>query len=200
MHTLFHVFGSGDAIDPSNHIARARLNVLPEKGVYALLYGRQQPGMSASEASLAHMYLKERRPNACVWTIEKPKSTSESLGYMAIYVHDSITVDEHGHVSSSEWDHHIMVTNWPYVWRTRYLLRKQWQRMYSAIPWSAVSSMVTVKGVGGTFVPYFQEKGWKAIPWWLWKVGVREILAWGKALVDPYDERLNQKRGAAKVF
>ena len=200
MSTLFHVLGSGDATNPGKHIMRARLEGLPENA-HAVLYGRQQPGMTISEAASAAAWLDQYCPDVMIRALnEDVKSTSQSLASVLAYV--ALSVAEHYPVLADvqAYNRHVVVTNWPYVLRTRYLLWKLWQRDYSHIPWSTVSSMVTVQGVGGTFVPYFREKYLFAIPWWLWKVAARECGAWIKALIDPYDERLNQRRGSGRVF
>lgn len=203
MHTLHHVLGSGDATNPGNHIAHARLDGLPNDA-HVMLYGRQQPGMKMSEADSAMLYLETReRGDLRIYDMcHGPKSTAESLAIVVRYLHDSYIEFSHIWIGDEPgvFKHHVVFTNWPYVLRTRYLLRKQWERLYPEVPWANVSRIIIVQGVDGTFQPYFEELGFKAIPWWLWKVAVRECGAWVKAFIDPFDERLNQQRGAAKVF
>ena len=196
----YHILGSGNPFDPKNHILRARLEAVMELATSAdtiCVYGRKQAGMAQSESDLMKGYLADHADHLFVSVRPQPKSTSETLQYVAADVCNTVSPTDDDPAPAL---HHIVITNRPYMARTRYLLRKQWQRKFSNIPWKDAKKYVTFVSVGDTFAPRWKRDGLRAIPWWLWNVAAREVAAWVKALRDPYDQRLNQNRESADIF
>lgn len=169
----FHVLGSGNPFDARNHIYRARLQTVlsSEERATVIIHGRQQAGMASSEAQLGFEWLQQNGVSASttIWLEEKSLSTREKMRSIVSHLHPI----GRGTV--------IIVTNWIYVPRARYLLRKAWESIYPNTPWHEVAPRFRFKAVSGTFMPYWKERGWRAVPWWLWTVGVREFVGWVKA-------------------
>lgn len=198
MHSIvYHILGAGNPLEPHNHKSRARLDTvltMPENAT-AILYGRQQPNMKASEAEHGLHYLQTQNNHIAnrITLNDRPKSTSETMKILCDYIEDSYQLNRqkpaHGFQAQE-----IIVTNGPYMPRTRYLLKKQWQRLHPHIPWQDAKAHVTFLSVGGTFVPYWKQHGPLAIPQWLANPVAYECGAWIKALRDPFDEKLNQNR------
>lgn len=201
-----HILGAGLAQNPENHIFRTRLDAvknIPDTDK-VIVYGRQQPGNNQSEADSGVAYLKDllgpTGPRLIANAI--PKSISETMRLIAQQLYRRHIAEG----TSSAYGPvpypcpHVVVINWPYLPRTRYLLRKQWQRLHPDTPWSHVARFVTFQPVGGTFWPSWQVRGLKTLVWWPWKVLTREILATLKSRLDPYDTKINQKREASKIF
>jgi hypothetical protein len=198
-----HVLGSGNPFDADNELYRARLRAVFTKlpGLTSVcIHGQQQADLPASEAELGSQWLQQEFGSQWlqqefghkfpipIWVEEKSKSTAETMASIV------------SHLSPLGRDGVIIVTNWPYAPRGRYLLRKAWEATYPKTPWREVAPRFRVMAVGGTFLPYWQQKGWRAVPWWLWSVATRELGASVKALLDPHDKKLNQNRGSAKRF
>lgn len=190
--SAIHILGSGDPFDPSNHIYRARLDAVSDTKAHTVtIHSRQQTGMATSEAQLGYDWLHNTYGDAInmtIWLEEKSKSTAETM-------HDIVS-----HMSPDAHGISVIVTNWPYMPRVRYLLRKAWEARHPSMPWKIAAQRFRFMSIGGTFVPYWKEQGWRTVPWWLWSVGMRELGAWVKALLDPHDTKLNQNRGSAKRF
>lgn len=191
MAKIICVPGSGDPFRADNHIFRARLDAaaaLWEFGDTIDCYGRQQEGLTNTEAVLAVHYLKQNYPHIFIKAYERndqAKSTSETAALIARL---------YGRLKS---DHAVVVTNWPYVRRTRWLVDYYLKDYF----WEEeLGNRIRFHACGDTFKPYYNKHGWHAVPWWLKNVLLREILATIKARLDPEDKKFNQKRGSAKHF
>lgn len=199
---MYHILGSG--MPENNPIMQARLQPVLDSQSYhdrAILYGRQQPHLPVSEAASYVAYLEPLVRQGAPELIpdDRPKSVSETMALVARRVRDDFQAwcakdVAYGPDGRAYMRPHRVVINWPYMWRTRYLLRRQWARMYPDVPWAAVRNMVAFQSVGGTFVPYLKRNPLKALIWWPVFVALQEVLRCGKALVDPYDRRFNQQR------
>lgn len=210
---VYHILGSG-MVTPGNTtdnpIMLARLQPVLEVHTYqdtAVLYGRQQPDQPMSEAASYKAYLEPLllQGGPTLVTDERPKSVSETMAIVAGYIRGDFQAyaakdEAYGPDARAHMRPHRVVMNWPYMPRTRFLLWRQWRRMYPDVPWSAVRNMVAFEAVGGTFVPAFKQRPVKAVVAWLGYVAFQEVLRCVKAVVDPFDTNFNQKREWSGYF
>ncbi len=202
---VFCIFGSGDISLPTNHIGFARLkavyvhevNFEQPRGIYAF-FGCHQPSMLHTKQTEAKI-MEE-------WFRYKFANHETTYGQYSELLENRIFTHDHADVSSISTTcativreylahgHHVnLVINWPYIPRTRYLLRKQAER--AGLSWRDVKHLVHSAPCGGTYLPYVKDmSALRATLWWTKKVLLREIGAWGKALLDPFSEKYNQNR------
>lgn len=194
----YHILGAGNPLRQRNYSSRARLKTvlsMPATAT-AVLYGRLQPGMHTSEAELGAEYLKLKgfTDTARLVLNMLPKSTAETVALIVSDMHGSFWHNKTRLLNGEPEIRHLIVTNWPHMPRTRYLLKKHWRHAYPDIPWQVVRRMVIFRPVGDTFLPYWKKHRLRAVLHWLANPLAYEILEWVKALRDPFDRRLNQKR------
>lgn len=199
------VFGSGDALDPKNHVYRARLQkalVNASDDSLIAIFGCHQPSMlgtNRSEADTGKAYLMGL-------ALAQGRASCFATG-RNIRVHDAphikstaATCYAIADIYLRQGDYVQLVINWPYMWRARYLLRRQC--FQAAIPWNiAKTRIIPPLACGGTFLPYAKDYGYaKAARNWLWGVLAREVGSWLNIFTTRYfGVDLNARRTARGI-
>lgn len=189
------VFGSGDM--KGNYLCQRRVEValdIPLDKKILIFFGRHQPSMLTPQTEAQAMQQYAHRHYL--------QSLSPAPGLVSILRH-AILEDDDTIASTSDTcyviarqyltlgDHVHLVTNWLYLPRAYYLLRKQ--ALHAGIDWRKARKQVHLVWCGGVFWPYFYHQGLRALPRLVTAPG-REVGAWLKALADPYSKKYNQKR------
>ena len=186
-----HVPGSGNPEEFSNHTCRALLNeaarLADHQGDEIIIYDNSLKGRDFLKNAM-----KSHGKKVTV-TLKKVDTPGSIPAIAALIVAElGKNVVRVGFLTHA--NEHIVVISWPYAWRMRSLLRKYWKQweqkpsIQKARPpivvpfdhsWQRVcfTGRLTVYPVGDTLVPYWQDHGLRAIPWWLKTIAIPELIA-----------------------